>query len=251
MSGHSHWSTIKRKKGAADAKRGQLFTKLARELTLAAREGGGDPEMNLRLQYAIDRAKANNMPKDNIERAIKRGTGELKDGVEMEEIYYEGYGPHGIALMILCVTENRNRTVSELRHILTRSGGTMADVGAVAWQFNRSSYFTFPCEDCDQDMVFELAVEAGADDVTFENNEAEMIGEIEVFGQISSRLKEAGIKPEVAELRMIPNNLIDLDKDQTLQVFNVIEALEELDDVQEVYSNLNLSEEMMAVLESA
>jgi YebC/PmpR family DNA-binding regulatory protein len=251
MSGHSHWSTIKRKKGAADARRGQLFTKLAKELTMAAREGGGDPEMNLRLQYAIDRAKSNNMPKDNIERAIKRGTGELKDGLEMEEIYYEGYAPHGIALMIFCVTENRNRTVSEVRHILTRSGGTLADVGSVAWQFTRSSFFTFPCEECDQDMVFELAVEAGADDVTFEDGQAEMIGEIEVFGQISKHLKQAGIKPEVAELRLIPNNPVDLDKDQTIQVFNVIDSLEDLDDVQEVYSTLNLSEDMMTVLESA
>ena len=251
MSGHSHWSTIKRKKGAADAKRGQLFTKLAKEITIAARDGGGDPEMNLRLQYAIDRAKSNNMPKDNIERAIKRGTGELKDGLEMEEIYYEGYAPHGIALMIFCVTENRNRTVSEVRHILTRSGGTLADVGSVAWQFTRSSVFSFPCENCDQDMVFELAVEAGADDVTFEDGQAEMIGEVEVFGQISKHLKQAGIKPEVAELRLIPNNPVDLDKDPTIQVFHVIESLEELDDAQEVYSTLNLSEDMMTVLESA
>jgi YebC/PmpR family DNA-binding regulatory protein len=251
MSGHSHWSTIKRKKGAADAKRGQIFTKLTREIVIAAREGGGDPDMNIRLQYAIDRARANNMPKENIERAIKRGTGELKDGTEIEEINYEGYAPHGIALIIFCVTDNRNRSVSEIRHILTRSGGSLADVGSVAWQFTRSAYFSFPCEDCDMDKIFELAVEAGADDVSFEDGMAEIIGEVEVFGQISNELKRAGIKPEEAELRMIPNNQIDLEKEQTLQVFRVIEALEELDDVQEVYSNLNLTEEMVAVLENA
>ncbi len=250
MSGHSHWSTIKRKKGAADAKRGQLFTKLAKEITIVARDGGGDPEMNLRLQYAIDRAKANNMPKDNIDRAIKRGTGELKDGLEMEEINYEGYAPHGIALIMFCVTENRNRTVSDVRHVLTRSGGALADVGSVMWQFTRSAYFSFQCDDCDQDKVFELAVEAGADDVTFDDGVAEIIGEIDVFGEISDHLKKAGIKPEEAELRMIPNNPIELDQEQTLQVIRVIEDLEDLDDVQEVYSNLNLSEEMIAVLEN-
>jgi len=251
MSGHSHWSTIKRKKGAADAKRGQIFTKLTREIVIAAREGGGDPDMNIRLQYAIDRARANNMPKDNIERAIKRGTGELKDGSEIEEIYYEGYAPHGIAVMVFCVTDNRNRSVSEIRHTLSRAGGSMADVGSVAWQFTRSSYFSFPCEDCDQDTIFELAVEAGADDVIFEDGTAEIIGDVEVFGQISDELKKAGIKPEEAELRLIPNNMIDLNKEQTLQVYRVIEALEDLDDVQEVYTNLNLSEEMFAVLENA
>lgn len=251
MSGHSHWSTIKRKKGAADAKRGQIFTRLARELTLAAREGGGDPDTNIQLQYAIDRARANNMPKDSIERAIKRGTGELRDGTEMEEIYYEGYAPNGIALIIFCVTDNRNRSVSEVRHILNRYGGTMAEVGSVAWQFTRSSFFSFPLEDLDPDQIFELAVEAGADDVSFDDDVVEIIGEVEVFKEISNRLKKAGIKPEQAELRMIPKTQIELDMDETIQVYRVISSLEDLEDVQDVYSNLSITEEMVEVLETA
>lgn len=251
MSGHSHWSTIKRKKGAADAKRGQLFTRLARDITIAAREGGGDPDTNIQLGYAIDRAKSNNMPKDNIERAIKRGTGELKDGVVMEEVYYEGYASHGIALMIFCVTDNRNRTVSAIRHILARSGGRLADAGAVAWQFTRSSFFSFPLGMLDQDMLFELAVDAGADDVSFDDGVVEIIGPVEIFKDVSDQLKKAGIKPEEAELRMIPNSQVELTKDETLQVFKVIEDLEEEDDVQNVYSNMSLSEEVVAVLEAA
>lgn len=251
MSGHSHWSTIKRKKSAADAKRGQLFTRLAREIVIAARDGGGDPEMNIRLQYAIARAKAANMPKENIERSIKRGTGELKDGAVMEEIYYEGYGPHGVALMIFCVTDNRNRAVSTIRHVLSRSGGTMADAGSVAWQFTLSSFFSFPLDNHDPDMILELAIEAGADDVSFDDDVVEIIGSVEVFKEISDRLREAGIEPEEAELRMIPKNQIELEPDQVVQVYRVIEELEDLDDVQDVYSNLSLSEEMVAVLEAA
>lgn len=250
MSGHSHWSTIKRKKGAADAKRGQVFTRHAREIAIAAREGGGDPETNIQLQYAIDRAKANNMPKDNIERAIKRGTGELKDGSEMEEISYEGYAPHGIAVIVSTVTDNRNRTVSEVRHILTRAGGSMADAGSVAWQFTRSSYFSFPLGKRDPDMIFELAVEAGAEDVTFDNDMVEIIGPITIFKQVSESLKSAGITPEEAELRMIPNSEIELEKDETIQVLRMIEMLEDMDDVQAVYSNLAISEEMLSILEA-
>jgi YebC/PmpR family DNA-binding regulatory protein len=174
MSGHSHWATIRRKKGAADAKRGQVFTRLAREIVIAAREGGGDPSSNVRLQYAIERARAQNMPKDNIERAIKRGTGELKEGSAYEEVSYEGYAPHGIALMISVVTDNRNRAVAEIRHILNRMGGSMADAGSVAWQFSRKAYFSFPAEGEDTDTVFELAVEAGAEDVTFDDDTVEI-----------------------------------------------------------------------------
>src|SRR5512133_259817 len=143
MSGHSHWATIKRKKGAADAKKGAIFTRLAREIVMSAREGGGDPDMNVRLQLAIERARAQNMPKDNIERAIKRGTGDAKDGVILEQVTYEGYAGHGVALMIECVTDNRNRAVSEIRHVLTRSGGTMGEAGSVGWQFTRAAYFAF------------------------------------------------------------------------------------------------------------
>jgi YebC/PmpR family DNA-binding regulatory protein len=251
MSGHSHWATIRRKKGAADAKRGQIFTRLAREIVLAARDGGGDPGTNIRLQYAIERARAQNMPKDNIERAIKRGTGDSKDGNELEEIVYEGYAAHGIALLISCVTDNRNRIVAEIRHILNRSGGSMSEAGSVAWQFKRISFFAFPAQGLDQDDIFELAVEAGADDVTFESGMVEIIGPVEAFKSISDGLVKAKIRPEEAELRYVPNNEVELTSEDTMQVLKVIESLEDLDDVQDVYSTLNISDEVMAQLEEA
>jgi YebC/PmpR family DNA-binding regulatory protein len=251
MSGHSHWATIRRKKGAQDAKRGQIFTRLAREIVIAAREGGGDPGTNIRLQYAVDRARAQNMPKENIERAIKRGTGESKEGNALEEITYEGYGPHGIALMIHCVTDNRNRAVSEIRHVLNRTGGSMAEAGAVGWQFKRISYYSFPIKGNDPDAIFELAVEAGADDVTFDDGTAEIVGPVDVFKEVSDQLKGAKIHPEEAELRMVPTNEVELSPEDTLQVLKVIETLEELDDVQAVYSNLSISDEVMAQLEEA
>jgi len=249
MSGHSHWATIKRKKGAADAKKGASFTRLAREIVMAAREGGGDPDMNVRLQLAIERARAQNMPKDNIERAIKRGTGDSKDGVILEQVTYEGYAGHGVALMIECVTDNRNRAVSEIRHVLTRSGGTMGEAGSVGWQFTRASYFAFPGEGHDQDKIFELAVDAGANDVQFDNEEIEIIAPVELFKTIGDRLKAAGIHPDDAGLRNLPNQDIELGVSETLQVMKTIEALEELDDVQNVYHNLHISEEAMAALE--
>ncbi len=251
MSGHSHWATIRRKKGAADAKRGQLFTRLAREIVIAAREGGGDPGTNIRLQYAIDKARANNMPKDNIERAIKRGTGDSKDGNDFEEITYEGYAPHGIAMMIACVTDNRNRTIAEIRHILNRYGGSMADVGSVAWQFHRAAYFSLPAAENDPDAIFELAVEAGADDVEFDDQSISVIAPVEAFKDISDHLRNARIEPEEAELRLIPNNEVELDPEETLQVLRVVEALEDLDDVQNVFSTLSISDAAMAALETA
>jgi YebC/PmpR family DNA-binding regulatory protein len=251
MSGHSHWATIRRKKGAADAKRGQVFTRLAREIVIAAREGGGDPSTNVRLLYAIDRARAQNMPKDNIERAIKRGTGDSKEGGTIEEVIYEGYAPHGIALMVVCVTDNRNRAVAEVRHVLNRFGGSMAEAGSVIWQFKRISYFAFPLDGHDTDQIFELAVEAGADDVSFDDDYVEIEGPVEAFKDLSDGLKTAGITPEEAELRMSPNNETELEQDETLQVLKVIEALEELDDVQNVYSTLFISESIMAHLEEA
>ena len=251
MSGHSHWATIRRKKGAADAKRGQVFTRLAREIVIAAREGGGDPSSNMRLQYAIERARAQNMPKDNIERAIKRGTGESKEGNAYEEVSYEGYAPHGIALMISVVTDNRNRAVAEIRHLLTRMGGSMADAGSVAWQFTRKAYFSSPSEGIDTDAVFELAVEAGAEDVTFDDETVEIFAPVEAFKEISEGLKSAGIHPEEAELRMFPNNEVELSTEQSLQVLRLVESLEELDDVQDVYTTLSISDEVMAQLEAA
>ena len=251
MSGHSHWATIRRKKGAMDAKRGKIFTRLAREIVIAAREGGGDPGSNLRLLYAIDRARAQNMPKDNIERAIKRGTGDSKDGSTLEEVVYEGYASHGIAMLISCVTDNRNRVVAEIRHVLNRSGGSMAEAGSVAWQFTRQSVFSVPTGKNDPEKVFEVAVEAGAEDVTFDEELIEIIGPVEVFKEISDALKANKIVPEEAELRYNPNNEMELSLDDTLSVIRVIDQLEELDDVQDVFTTLSISDEAMAQLEEA
>ena len=246
MSGHSHWATIRRKKGAADAKRGQVFTRLAREIAIAAREGGGDADSNFRLQLAIDHARASNMPKDNIERAIKRGTGESKEGNILEEAYYEGYAPHGIALMISVVTDNRNRSVAEIRHILNRYNGNMAEAGSVAWQFKRTAYFGFPLKGLNQDKIFELAVDGGAEDVTFDDDWVEIVGSVEAFKSISDALKSAKIEPEEAELRMTPVNETELDDNDTVQILKMIEALEELDDISKVYSNLEITDEALA-----
>jgi YebC/PmpR family DNA-binding regulatory protein len=251
MSGHSKWSTIKRKKAAIDAKRGNLFTRLAREIAVAAREGGGDPETNFALRLAMDRAKSNNMPKDNIDRAIRRGTGEDKDGAAFEQIQYEGYAPHGVALMIDVVTDNRNRTVAELRHELTKGGGTMADAGSVSWQFNRAAYFAFSAAGIDQEAVFEAAVDAGADDVLLGEDDIEIMAPVEVFKSISDALRSLGIRPDEAALRMLPTSTASLMPDQALQVMRVIEHLEQLDDVQHVYSNLDITEEAVALLETA
>jgi YebC/PmpR family DNA-binding regulatory protein len=251
MSGHSHWATIKRKKSAEDAKKGKLFTRLAREIVIAAREGGGDPEMNVRLALAIDKAKAANMPKDSIERAIKRGTGEDKSAKEMEEILYEGYAPHGVALMIECFTENRNRTVAELRHILTKAGGSMGDPGSVSWQFERMAYFALVADEHDFDQIFELAVEAGADDIQLEDNLIEIIGTPSAFSGIADYLKKAGIKPEESGIKFMPKQEMNLDVEQSLKVMKTVENLEELDDVQNIYSNLNISEEAIQAMENS
>lgn len=245
MSGHSKWSTIKHKKGAADAKRGKLFTQLSRGISMAAREGGGDPDVNFNLRLAVDKARAANMPKDNIERAIKRGTGEDKDGAALEKINYEGYAPHGIALLIETVTDNRNRTVGALRHILTKYGGSLGENGSVAWQFTQKSYFAFELGKNDPDEIFELAVDAGAEDVIIEDGSAEIYGGSTAFKLIGDQLRAAGIQTEEAKLRMVPNQETELDVDQTVQVLRVIEELEDIDDVMSVDSNLAISDEAL------
>ncbi len=250
MSGHSKWSTIKRKKAANDARRGNVFTRLAREITLAAR-AGGDPESNFGLRLAIDRARANNMPKENIERAVRRGTGEDKEGAAIEQIQYEGYAPHGVALMIDVVTDNRKRAVAEVRHILTRMGGNLAEAGSVAWQFRRAAYFSFPAAGHDSERVFELAVEAGADDVQLGTDDIEIFAPVEAFKQISDRLHQAGIRPPEAALKMMPTSTLELKPEDALQVMRLVESLEELDDVQEVFTNLHITEEAVALLETA
>lgn len=250
MSGHSKWATIKRKKGAADAKRGQVFTRLTREIVMSAREGGGDADSNFRLRLAIDKARAQNMPKENIERAIRRGTGQDKDSAAFEQVTYEGYAPHAVALMIECVTENRNRTVAEVRHILSRSGGNLGEAGSVGWQFTRQAYFSFPAKGHNFDDIFMLAADAGADDVSQEGDTIEITGPVEAFKNITVALRGAGITPDEAELRQAPNQEMDLSPAETMQVMRTIEALEEMDDVQAVYSNLHISDEVMAQLEA-
>jgi YebC/PmpR family DNA-binding regulatory protein len=237
MSGHSHWATIRRKKGAADAKRGQVFTRLAREIVLAAREGGGDPDNNVGLAIAIDKARASNMPKDNIERAIKRGTGDSKEGGTLEQVFYEGYAPHGVALMVETVTDNRNRAVSDIRHALSRHGGSMAEAGSVSWQFNRIVAFSFPLDALDPDKTFDT--------------EVEITGPIESFKSISESLRAAKIKPDEAGMRHVPSNEIELSDENTMQVLRLVEALEEMDDVQNVYHNMKVSDAVWAQLEEA
>jgi YebC/PmpR family DNA-binding regulatory protein len=251
MSGHSKWSTIKRKKAANDAKRGAIFTRLAREIAIAAREGGGDPDVNFTLRLAIDRAKAENMPKDNIERAIRRGTGEDKDAAKLEQILYEGYGPHGVALMIDVVTDNRNRTVAELRHALTDAGGNMADAGSVAWQFHRAGYFYYEAEKVDPDAVFEIAVDAGAEDVIVGDEEIEVYTPADQFKAVNDALHTAGLKPDEAELRMVPNSTLELSPDKSVKTMRLIECIEDLDDIQNVYSNLAVTDDALELLEAA
>jgi YebC/PmpR family DNA-binding regulatory protein len=251
MSGHSKWSTIKRKKGAADAKRGAVFTRLARELVLAAREGGSDPDTNFRLRLAVDKARAENMPKDNIERAIKRGAGEDKDAAAFEQIMYEGYAPHGVAVMVEAVTDNRNRTVSDLRHAFSKAGGNMAELGAVGWQFERVAYFSFPSSAMEYDKAFELGIESGANDVLEDHDMVEIIAPVESFKIIADALHKANVQPEEAGLRMTPKQEMELNAEDTMQVLKALESIEDLDDVQNVYSNLKVSDEALAALEAA
>ncbi len=250
MTVHSKWSTIKREKGVADAKRGAVFTRLAREITIAARDGG-DPDTNFRLRLAVEKARGENMPKDNIERAIKKGTGEDKDAAVFEELTLEGYGPHGSALMVSCVTDNRVRTVSDVRHAFSKSGGNMAEPGAVGWQFDRKSYFSFPSSKMAFDKAFELGVEAGADDVIDSGEEIEIYGPADAFKTILDTLTKAGVQPAEAGLRLFAKQEVELDVNDTLSVMKVVEHLEDLDDVQDVYHNVKMSDAVLAALENA
>ena len=244
MAGHNKWSSIKHRKGAQDAKRGKIFTRIAKEITIAAREGGSDLNFNAALRLAIDKGKAANMPKDNIERAVKRGTGELEGG-QLEEILYEGYGPHGVGFIIECVTDNRNRSVAEVRSTLTKNGGNMATSGAVAWQFTQKGFLLVEGYD-DEDEFFLMAAEAGADDVTFDDSLASVFTEKESFAAVRSALQDAGLNFKEASLIYDPNQPIDLDPKQSMQVLRLVELLEDLDDVQNVYSALNITDEVMA-----
>ncbi len=251
MAGHSKWANIKHRKGAQDAKRGKLFTKLAKDVVIAAREGGGDLDTNIRLRLAVDKARAANMPKDNIERAIKRGTGEDKDGAAFEEVSYEGYANHGIAVMVECVTDNKRRSVSDVRAVFNKYGGSLGENGSVGWQFERKSYFTIPTGDLDEDAAFELAIEIGAEDVAWDAEMIEITGPVSAYGEIASGLAEAGHTPEDAMLRMEPKNTMELDPSQALQVLNTIEKLEDVDDVQNVYHNLELTDAVLEAVANA
>lgn len=247
MSGHSKWSTIKRKKGAADSKRGALFTKLAREIQIAAREGA-DPEYNFKLRLAVDKARTSSMPKENIERAIRRGSG-LESGDELQEIAFEGYGPGGVALYIEVVTDNRNRTISEIRHTLSRGNGAMGESGSVAWQFEPQGYITLSMDKRSQDEIFEAALDAGAEDVQFGDEVAEIYTDPTSLKMVQDAFRLRGLHIEDAELTMRPKTLLSLDEKTTLSVMSLIENLEDLDDVSSVYSNLEIDDELLQAME--
>ncbi len=249
MSGHSKWSTIKRKKGAADAKRGKIFTRLMREITVAAKMGGGDIDGNPRLRTAVDAAKAQNMPKDNIERAIKKGTGEL-EGVTYEEITYEGYGPGGVAFLIECLTDNKNRAASEVRHTLTKRGGSLAKTGAVGYLFEAKGYIAFDKDGLDEDKIMEAALEAGADDVKDGDDVWEVYTDPTEFSAVLNAFKEGGLEPAEAELTKLPSTTVDIaDEGDARKVMALSEALDELDDVQGLYSNFDIDEAILEKLE--
>lgn len=236
MSGHSKWSTIKRKKGAADAKRGNIFTKHAKNIALAARSGG-DPAMNSSLYAAIESARKDNMPNNNIERAIKKGTGELKDGSEIVEVMYEGYGPEGIAVMVLCQTDNLNRTIAQIRHIFSKNGGNIGEKGCVAYMFSRKGVLLF--EDIkDKESLEMAAIEAGCEDIDVSDEVVEIITPAENLQQVKKSLEESGFKPTDSELTFIPDNYLTLDQDKISRVEKFLEIMEDDDDVFKVYSNL-------------
>ena len=245
MSGHSKWHSIKHKKGALDAKRGKLFTKFIKEITVAARSGGGDPEGNARLRKAILDAKSGNMPNDTIERAIRRGTGE-EEGVNYEEITYEGYGPGGVALMIQSMTDNRNRTVAEIRHIFSKNGGNLGESGSVGWMFEKKGYIIVDKSAKSEEELFDLAIEAGADDLRDDEDTFEIITSPDAFDGVLTAIKGAGIEPQVAEVEMVPQNYIRLEGGDARQMLKLMEALEDHDDVQKVSANFDISEADMA-----
>ena len=245
MSGHSKWHSIKHKKGALDAKRGKLFTKLIKEITVAARSGGGDPNGNARLRKAIADAKGSNMPNDTIDRAIRRGTGE-EEGVHYEEITYEGYGPGGVALMVESMTDNRNRTVAEIRHIFSKNGGNLGESGSVGWIFEKKGYIVVEKSAKPEEELFDLAIEAGADDLRDDDENYEIITAPDSFESVLAAIKGAGIEPQVAEVELVPQNHIKLEGQDARQMLKLIEALEDHDDVQKVSANFDISEADMA-----
>ena len=241
MSGHSKWHTIKHKKGAADAKRGKIFTRIIKELTVAARNGGGDPGMNPRLRTIIAEAKANNMPRENIERAIRRGTGE-EPGVSYEEITYEGYGPGGAALLIQALTDNKNRTVGEIRHLLSKYNGNLAAENSVAWMFSRKGQVVVEKAKADEDKLLNAALDAGADDMNDDGSAWEIVSAPEAFEAVRDAVKAIGVEPANAEIAMIPQNYVKLEGKEAQQMLKLMEALDDHDDVQHVWANFDIEE---------
>jgi len=244
MSGHSKWSTIKRKKGKVDAQRGKIFTKIIRVITVAARSGGGDTETNIKLKAAIQLAKESNMPNENIERAIKRGTGEA-DGVSYEELTYEGYGPGGVAVLIEALTDNKNRTTPEIRKIFSKNAGNLGENGCVAWMFDKRGYFIFEKVKVNEDTIVDLALEAEAEDLKSDNENIEVITLPENYEKFSNLIKEQNIDCLLSEVTLIPKTTVDLEGKKATQMLNLMEQLEEQDDVQKVHANFNIADEIM------
>lgn len=244
MSGHSKWSSIKHKKGAADAKRGRVFTRLIKEITVAARMGGGDPNANPRLRTAILAAKSENMPKDNIERGIKKGTGEL-EGVNYEESTYEGYGPGGAAVLIESLTDNKNRAVADIRHIFSKNGGNLGENGCVAWMFDKKGYILIENNGVDEETIMEVSIEAGAEDVREEENGFEVISAPEDFEAVKTAIEAAAIPFQEAEITMLPQSSTNLQGKEAEQMVRLMDALEDCDDVQKVYTNADIPEEIV------
>ena len=241
MSGHSKWHSIKHKKGVADAKRGKLFTRLIKELTVAARDGGGDPDINPRLRTVIADAKAGNMPADNIKRAIRRGTGE-EPGVNYEEVTYEGYGPGGVALLLEVLTDNKNRAVGEIRHLLTKHGGNLGSTNSVAWMFDKRGYLLVEKGGADEEALMTAAIDAGADDFREEDGSWEIISAPETFDAVAEAVRALGVEPTTAEVAMLPRNYVALEGKPAQQMLKLMGALEELDDIRHVWSNVDISE---------
>lgn len=250
MAGHSKWAQIKRKKAVTDARRGKLWTKLLKELTVAARLGGADPAGNPRLRVGIQEARAANVPSENIERAVNRGAG-LLDGVTYEELTYEGYGPGGVAILIEAMTDNKNRTVSELRHLLSKSGGNLGENGCVAWMFVKRGYFALEKDALDEDELMELALAVGAEDAVVEDEVYELYSAPEDYAAVRDELEQRQIAVSSQALAMLPKSEVELDLETTARVLRLVDALEDQEDVQNVWSNLNVSEEAMAALEEA
>lgn len=249
MAGHSHWAGIKHKKALVDAKRGKLWSKLSKAIIVAAKTGGGDLDMNLRLRAAVDAAKAVSMPKDNISRAIKKGTGEL-DGGNFDEVIYEGYGPNGVAILCECLTDNLNRTAPEIRKMFEVSGGKLGKGGCVAWLFEKKGLFLVPADKIDEDALMEVALDAGADDVKMSGDKFEITCEVSAYQLVSEALAAAGIQPEVSELSLIPKETVDLDVDAAEKVLKLMERLDDHDDVQNVSANFNIPDDVMAQLDA-